>query len=84
MQVMTSGQSVSFEFLGTNYTFTVNQAMVEGQEKDSIDRGIISKETYIVFAAASNSGIKVVLCSLCSFLFLLMHLLSSFLPFLGN
>ncbi|KAG0483119.1 hypothetical protein HPP92_011203 [Vanilla planifolia] len=59
-QVMTSGQSVSFEFVGTNYTFTVNQAMVEGQEKNSIERGIICKETYIVFEAASNSGIKII------------------------
>ncbi|KAG0480665.1 hypothetical protein HPP92_011523 [Vanilla planifolia] len=58
--VMTSGQSVSFEFVGTNYTFTVNQAMVEGQEKNSIERGIICKETYIVFEAASNSGIKII------------------------
>ncbi|PKA65358.1 Vesicle-fusing ATPase [Apostasia shenzhenica] len=60
-QVMTAGQRVSFEFLGTNYIFTVNQAMVEGQDKSkAIERGIISSDTYIVFEAASNSGIKII------------------------
>lgn len=60
-QVMTIGQRVSFEFLGVNYIFTVNQAMVEGQEKsNSIERGIITNETYIVFEVASSSGIKII------------------------
>ncbi|KAK8950576.1 Vesicle-fusing ATPase [Platanthera guangdongensis] len=60
-QVMTIGQRVSFEFLGANYIFTVNQAMVEGQEKsNAIERGIITSETYIVFEVASSSGIKII------------------------
>ncbi|KAI0523028.1 hypothetical protein KFK09_005418 [Dendrobium nobile] len=60
-QVMTTGQKVLFEFLGTNYIFTVNQALVEDEEKaDAIERGIITNDTYIVFEAASSSGIKII------------------------
>lgn len=57
---MTTGQKVSFEFCGTNYIFTVNQALLEGQvDATGLDRGIISTETYFVFEASPNSGIKV-------------------------
>lgn len=57
---MTTGQKVSFEFCGTNYIFTVNQALLEGQvDAKGLDRGIISTETYFVFEASPNSGIKV-------------------------
>ncbi|GAV67671.1 AAA domain-containing protein/CDC48_N domain-containing protein/CDC48_2 domain-containing protein [Cephalotus follicularis] len=60
-QVMTAGQRVSFEYHGTNYIFTVNQAVVEGQEKSNApERGIVSSDTYIVFEASNASGIKVV------------------------
>nr|XP_010915893.1 vesicle-fusing ATPase [Elaeis guineensis]XP_029120193.1 vesicle-fusing ATPase [Elaeis guineensis] len=60
-QVMTTGQRVSFEFCGTNYIFTVNQAMLEGQEDSkAIERGIISNDTYFIFEASPNSGIKIV------------------------
>ncbi|KAF3774620.1 Vesicle-fusing ATPase [Nymphaea thermarum] len=60
-QVMTMGQRVSFEFCGTNYIYTVNQAAVEGREDpNGIERGLISSETYIVFETSPNSGIKVV------------------------
>ncbi|KAH0466787.1 hypothetical protein IEQ34_004025 [Dendrobium chrysotoxum] len=60
-QVMTTGQKVLFEFLGTNYIFTVNQALVEDEEKpNAIERGIITNDTYIVFEAASSSGIKII------------------------
>ncbi|KAJ6852830.1 vesicle-fusing ATPase-like [Iris pallida] len=60
-QVMTAGQKVSFEFCGTNYIFTVNQAMVEGEENSKgLERGIITKDTYIVFEATPNSGIKII------------------------
>ncbi|XP_075666378.1 vesicle-fusing ATPase [Castanea sativa] len=60
-QVMTAGQRVSFEFHGNNYIFTVNQAAVEGQEKSStIERGMISSDTYIVFETSNASGIKIV------------------------
>jgi vesicle-fusing ATPase len=57
---MTSGQRVPFEFYGTNYLFTVNQALLEGQESSTqLDRGFLSSDTYIIFEAAPNSGIKV-------------------------
>ncbi|XP_031494447.1 vesicle-fusing ATPase [Nymphaea colorata] len=60
-QVMTMGQRVSFEFCGTNYIFTVNQAAVEGREDpNGVERGIISSETYIIFETSPNSGIKIV------------------------
>ncbi|XP_074568067.1 vesicle-fusing ATPase [Curcuma longa] len=60
-QVMTTGQKVSFEFCGTNYIFTVNQALLEGQvDAKGLDRGIISTETYFVFEASPNSGIKII------------------------
>ncbi|XP_028549702.1 vesicle-fusing ATPase isoform X4 [Dendrobium catenatum] len=60
-QVMTTGQKVLFEFLGTNYIFNVNQALVEDEEKaNDIERGIITNDTYIVFEADSSSGIKII------------------------
>ena len=60
---MTPGQRVSFEFHGNNYIFTVIQAAVEGQEKSStIERGMISSDTYIVFETSNASGIKVYFC----------------------
>ncbi|GLT51402.1 hypothetical protein SLA2020_248150 [Shorea laevis] len=60
-QVMTVGQRASFEYHGNNYIFTVNQAVLEGQEKSNgIERGMISKETYIIYEASNSSGIKIV------------------------
>lgn len=60
MQVMTAGQRATFEYHGNGYIFTVNQAVVEGQEKSKkIERGMITNETYIVFEAPHASGIKV-------------------------
>ncbi|KAL5715501.1 vesicle-fusing ATPase [Ranunculus cassubicifolius] len=59
-QVMTVGQKVYFEYLGTNYMFTVTQVSVEGQEENStLERGMISGDTYIVFEASKDSGIKI-------------------------
>ncbi|PRQ28942.1 putative vesicle-fusing ATPase [Rosa chinensis] len=58
-QVMTAGQRVSFEYLGTNYIFTVNQA-VRSEESSSVERGMISSETYFIFEAPSGNGIKIV------------------------
>ncbi|XP_050370156.1 vesicle-fusing ATPase [Argentina anserina] len=58
-QVMTAGQRVSFEYHGTNYIFTVNQA-VRSEESNSVERGMISSETYFVFEAPSGNGIKIV------------------------
>ncbi|CAJ1936460.1 unnamed protein product [Sphenostylis stenocarpa] len=58
-QVMTVGQKVLVEYHGNNYCFTVNNAAVEGQEKsNSLERGIISDDTYIVFETSRDSGIK--------------------------
>ncbi|XAR68334.1 Vesicle-fusing ATPase [Bertholletia excelsa] len=60
-QVMTTGQRVTFEYHGNAFIFTVNQAAVEGQGKsNSIERGMISPDTYIVFQASSSSGIKII------------------------
>ncbi|GKV10914.1 hypothetical protein SLEP1_g22218 [Rubroshorea leprosula] len=60
-QVMTAGQRVSFEYHGNNYIFTVNQAVLEGQEASNApERGLISNETYIIFEASNSSGIKIV------------------------
>ena len=57
---MTTGQKVSFEFCGTNYIFTVNQATLEGQESSKgLERGFLTADTYIVFETSPNSGIKV-------------------------
>ncbi|GLT51403.1 hypothetical protein SLA2020_248160 [Shorea laevis] len=58
---MTVGQRASFEYHGNNYIFTVNQAVLEGQEKsNAIERGMISNETYIIYEASNSSGIKIV------------------------
>ncbi|XP_027920851.1 vesicle-fusing ATPase [Vigna unguiculata] len=60
-QVMTVGQKVLFEYHGNNYSFTVSQAAVEGQQKsNSLERGMISEDTYIVFETSRDSGIKIV------------------------
>ncbi|XP_038895439.1 vesicle-fusing ATPase [Benincasa hispida] len=60
-QIMTAGQRVSFEYHGTNYIFTVNQAVVEGQDtSNGVERGMISNDTYFVFETSNGSGIKIV------------------------
>ncbi|KAG5546234.1 hypothetical protein RHGRI_018423 [Rhododendron griersonianum] len=60
-QVMTTGQKFTFEYYGNGFISTVNQAVLEGQEKSkSIERGMISTETYIVFEASNASGIKII------------------------
>ncbi|KAK4271558.1 hypothetical protein QN277_020236 [Acacia crassicarpa] len=59
-QVMTAGQKVLFEYHGNNYSFTVSQAAVEGQEKNSLERGMLLDDTYIVFETSRDSGIKIV------------------------
>ena len=53
---------MTFEYHGVIYIFSVNQALVEGEgdkKKGALERGIISEETYMIFEAAPNSGIKV-------------------------
>ncbi|CAI8618212.1 unnamed protein product [Vicia faba] len=60
-QVMTAGQKVLFEFQGNNYSFTVREATVEGRGKSSsIERGMILDDTFFVFDAPRDSGIKVI------------------------
>jgi vesicle-fusing ATPase len=60
-QVLTVGQKATFEYHGTNYILTVNRADVEGQDHtNGIERGLLSKDTYIVFEASNASGIKIV------------------------
>ncbi|XP_010439434.1 PREDICTED: vesicle-fusing ATPase-like [Camelina sativa] len=62
-QVLTVGQRVTFEYHGTNYIFTVNRAVVEADDvnqTNGIERGVICKDTYLVFKASSASGIKIV------------------------
>ncbi|TYK30894.1 vesicle-fusing ATPase [Cucumis melo var. makuwa] len=60
-QIMTAGQRASFEYHGTNYIFTVNQAVVEGRDtSNSVERGMISNDTYFVFETSNGSGIKIV------------------------
>lgn len=61
MQVFTVGQRVTFEFHGTNYILTVDQAVVEADwnKKNGIERGMICNDTYFVFEASNASGIKV-------------------------
>ncbi|KAK1308025.1 Vesicle-fusing ATPase [Acorus calamus] len=59
-QVLTVGQRASFEFCGINYVFTVSQAVVEGLDSKTSERGLVCSETYIVFEASPNSGIKIV------------------------
>lgn len=57
-QILTVGQKVTFEYLGNNFLFTVNQAVVEGQ--DDSERGMLSADTYIIFEAAGGCGIKII------------------------
>ncbi|XP_054803097.1 vesicle-fusing ATPase [Prosopis cineraria] len=60
-QVMTAGQKVLFEYHGNNYSFTVSQAAVEGQDKsNSLERGMLMDDTYVVFETSRDSGIKIV------------------------
>ncbi|XP_059076077.1 vesicle-fusing ATPase [Cryptomeria japonica] len=60
-QVFTVGQRASFEYCGTNYIFTVNNVAVEGlDDSENVERGILSEETYFVFEAPPNSGIKII------------------------
>nr|VDD50228.1 unnamed protein product [Brassica oleracea] len=60
-QVFTVGQRVTFEFHGTNYILTVDQAVVEADwnKKSGIGRGMICNDTYFVFEASNASGIKI-------------------------
>jgi hypothetical protein len=78
MQVMTTGQKVSFEYHGNNYIFTVNQAAVEGQQSSNApERGMISSDTYFVFETSNGSGIKVVFLSFISIICLILAMFNN-------
>lgn len=60
MQILSTGQRVTFEYHGNGYIFTVTQATVEGQEKShGMERGLLCPDTYIIYEASNSSGIKV-------------------------
>lgn len=59
MQILSSGQRVTFEHQGNGYIFTVTQVAVEGQDETDVERGMLSEDSYIVFEASKASGIKV-------------------------
>lgn len=64
VQVLSINQKVSFEFLGTNYTFGVVNILVEGQREGDVRlQGALTPDTHWQFETASNSGIKVSCCS---------------------
>ncbi|VVA95303.1 unnamed protein product [Arabis nemorensis] len=53
-QVLTVGQRATFEYHGTNYILTVNQAVAEGQEQSNgIKRGMICEDACFVFEASN-------------------------------
>jgi vesicle-fusing ATPase len=59
-QVLSINQKVSFEFLGTNYTFGVVNILVEGQREGDVRlQGALTPDTHWQFETASNSGIKI-------------------------
>ncbi|CAH1422727.1 unnamed protein product [Lactuca virosa] len=56
---MTTGQMVTFDFIGNGYIFKVTQVDVESHDKTDIERGMLSSDSYIVFEASNSSGIKI-------------------------
>jgi vesicle-fusing ATPase len=67
-QMMTVGQMVSFEYIGTNYIFTVKETILGGQEgKENVlageakaTLGLWTKSTHLIFETSPSSGIKIV------------------------
>lgn len=60
-QVFTVGQLVLVDFMGTNYTLTVNQTVVDGQsESETARRGMLVNGTSFFFESSPTSGIKIV------------------------
>ncbi|CAI5479711.1 unnamed protein product, partial [Closterium sp. Yama58-4] len=65
-QVLTVGQKISFEFHGTNFALTVilvefpSPEGQEGARAFASTRGLLVKQTGIIYEAAAGSGIKVV------------------------
>ncbi|KAL3691429.1 hypothetical protein R1sor_005080 [Riccia sorocarpa] len=58
-QIFTVDQKVTFEYLGTNYTFRVVQAVLEGNADGNATRGLLTSDTHFVFETPGNSGIKI-------------------------
>ncbi|XP_073386112.1 vesicle-fusing ATPase isoform X1 [Physcomitrium patens] len=62
-QVLTINQKVSFEYLGTNFTFNVVTVLVEGRREGEGSAGLLTEDTVWQFETPANSGIKVRHCS---------------------
>lgn len=60
---MTINQKVSFEYLGTNFTFNVVTVLVEGRREGEGSAGLLTEDTVWQFETPANSGIKVRHCS---------------------
>ncbi|KAG0570681.1 hypothetical protein KC19_6G180100 [Ceratodon purpureus] len=59
-QVLTINQKVSFEYLGTNFTFNVVSLLVAGQREGQGNSGLLTEDTSWQFETPANSGIKIV------------------------
>uniref|UniRef100_A0A7I4D008 Vesicle-fusing ATPase n=1 Tax=Physcomitrium patens TaxID=3218 RepID=A0A7I4D008_PHYPA len=59
-QVLTINQKVSFEYLGTNFTFNVVTVLVEGRREGEGSAGLLTEDTVWQFETPANSGIKIV------------------------
>jgi vesicle-fusing ATPase len=59
-QVLTINQKVSFEYLGTNFTFNVVSVLVDGQREGQGTTGLLTEDTTWQFETPANSGIKIV------------------------
>ncbi|KAG0626113.1 hypothetical protein M758_2G103100 [Ceratodon purpureus] len=58
-QVLTINQKVSFEYLGTNFTFNVVSLLVAGQHEGQGNSGLLTEDTSWQFETPANSGIIV-------------------------
>lgn len=56
---LTVGQSVTFEYQGTNFLFDVQSCYVEGDVSEAAERGMIAPSTTFIFEIAAGSAIKV-------------------------
>lgn len=59
-QVLTTDQKVSFEYVGTNFLFTVGTVLVDGQLEGEGSLGLLIDDTVWQFETPANSGIKIV------------------------
>ena len=59
MKVFTVGQLVLLDFLGSNYTLTVTQTVINEQSEVETSRGMLFNGTSFFFESSPSSGIKV-------------------------